>query len=159
MRLKKLQKIVLSKVILITVLITAACVTDIPAEYYYTEFTGSLSTDWSNDLRYGQAGLFTNDATLDEDSVIQATGGKLSFSGSPHKKANAPLSEWEYNGTWIGNGVMLTNKRFCASELDPFGFDIKRTMASYGFNRTGEDRYQGENTVWLIQYEDLNFLG
>ena len=121
--------------------------------YYFNDFTNTLGGEWSNDLRYGQAGLFTNENNLDENSVIQTSGGELVFTGSPHIKA-LNVNEYEFNGTWIGNGVMLTNE-YSASSSHPFGFDIKRTKASFGHSRSGQDRFQTELTVWLIQQEKL----
>lgn len=134
------------------------CFFTLPANYFYSDFSSGTLNDWVVDHRYSQSGWYTNEALLVEDSVIQldtSAGGHIEIAGSPHNQAGGSLSQWEYNGTWMGNGLYLTNL-YSASENRPFGFELERDYAHFAFNGySGEDRYQAEFGVWLIQNESL----
>ncbi|HMA99531.1 MAG TPA: hypothetical protein VKS21_00955, partial [Spirochaetota bacterium] len=112
--------------------------------YYFNDFTNSLGSEWVINYEYAMEGYLVSGGN---NSAITSGSGSLIVDGDPYHTC------CEYNGTWSGNTVRLTNLYYATKKV-PFGFDIYRSSA-----RIDGDTFQNVNSatrsenqldIWLV---------
>ena len=132
------------------------------AYYYYNDFSNpaTVVSSFDTNFRYGRAGVYAGVANT---SACSISGGYLTLS----RRVNN--CQVDYIGQWLGRMVKFTNRRFTASEENPFGVLLVRKKTrldpqavngddggAVGCNNPESWRHLNAFSFWLFVETGLN---
>ncbi len=124
--------------------------------YYFNDFSNpsTVSNNFDLDFRYGRVGVCTNNGTT---STVTIANGKCVFNGRVN------YDDSDYVGLWVGRMVKFTNRKFTASEYNPFGVLIVRDATRLDPQLEGDSwgaseswRHLNAMSFWIFVETGLN---